>query len=163
GKTASRRVGGTRLLRAARNDNVVIARTPGRPPRRRSGGRKQSRDRREISGKAAPMTTLAQPISKTLRVNDLALHYLEWGEAAAPADRLRPRLYRECGRIQRPRPAPSRPLSHPGLRCPRARRERLVAGRRLSLRGSGERSVGIRQAARPRQVRTDWHFDGRHH
>ena len=30
------------------------------------------------------MTTLAQPISKTLRVNDLALHYLEWGEAAAP-------------------------------------------------------------------------------
>ena len=30
------------------------------------------------------MTTLAQPISKTLRVNDLALHYLELGEAAAP-------------------------------------------------------------------------------
>jgi len=30
------------------------------------------------------MNTLAQPISKTLRVSDLALHYLEWGEAAAP-------------------------------------------------------------------------------
>jgi esterase len=31
-----------------------------------------------------PMTTLTQPASKTLRVNDLALHYLEWGEADAP-------------------------------------------------------------------------------
>ena len=30
------------------------------------------------------MTTLTQPMSKTLRVNDLALHYLEWGEADAP-------------------------------------------------------------------------------
>src|ERR1700730_939603 len=30
------------------------------------------------------MTTSMQPLSKTLRVNDLALHYLEWGEAAAP-------------------------------------------------------------------------------
>ena len=30
------------------------------------------------------MTTLTQPASKTLRVNDLALHYLEWGEADAP-------------------------------------------------------------------------------
>jgi esterase len=32
----------------------------------------------------SPMTTLTQPASKTLRVNDLALHYLEWGEADAP-------------------------------------------------------------------------------
>ena len=30
------------------------------------------------------MTTLAQPASKTLRVNDLALHYLELGKADAP-------------------------------------------------------------------------------
>jgi pimeloyl-ACP methyl ester carboxylesterase len=30
------------------------------------------------------MTTPTQPASKTLRVNDLALHYLEWGEADAP-------------------------------------------------------------------------------
>ena len=30
------------------------------------------------------MTTSMQPDSKTLRVNDLALHYLEWGEADAP-------------------------------------------------------------------------------
>src|SRR6516164_2268618 len=30
------------------------------------------------------MTTSMQHSSKTLRVNDLALHYLEWGEAAAP-------------------------------------------------------------------------------
>ena len=30
------------------------------------------------------MTTSMQPDSKTLRVNDLALHYLEWGEAGAP-------------------------------------------------------------------------------
>ena len=30
------------------------------------------------------MASLAQPLSKTLRVNDLDLHYLEWGEAAAP-------------------------------------------------------------------------------
>jgi len=30
------------------------------------------------------MTTPTQPMSKTLRVNDLALHYLEWGEADAP-------------------------------------------------------------------------------
>src|SRR6516165_3369870 len=30
------------------------------------------------------MATLAQPSSKTLRVNDLALHYLEWGDADAP-------------------------------------------------------------------------------
>ncbi len=30
------------------------------------------------------MTTSMQPVSKTLRVNDLALHYLEWGEAGAP-------------------------------------------------------------------------------
>ena len=31
------------------------------------------------------MTTLTQPASKTLRVNDLALHYLEWGRDDAPA------------------------------------------------------------------------------
>jgi len=31
------------------------------------------------------MTTSMQPTSKTLRVNDLGLHYLEWGEADAPA------------------------------------------------------------------------------
>ena len=30
------------------------------------------------------MTTPTQPFSKTVRVNDLALHYLEWGEADAP-------------------------------------------------------------------------------
>jgi pimeloyl-ACP methyl ester carboxylesterase len=30
------------------------------------------------------MTTPTKPLSKTLRVNDLALHYLEWGDAAAP-------------------------------------------------------------------------------
>ncbi len=30
------------------------------------------------------MTISMQPASKTLRVNDLALHYLEWGEADAP-------------------------------------------------------------------------------
>jgi len=30
------------------------------------------------------MTTSMQPDSKTLRANDLALHYLEWGEADAP-------------------------------------------------------------------------------
>jgi len=30
------------------------------------------------------MATQTQPASKTLRVNDLALHYLEWGDAAAP-------------------------------------------------------------------------------
>ena len=30
------------------------------------------------------MTTPTQPMRKTLRVNDLALHYLEWGEADAP-------------------------------------------------------------------------------
>src|SRR5215471_16682715 len=30
------------------------------------------------------MATLAQPASKTLRVNELALHYLEWGKADAP-------------------------------------------------------------------------------
>src|SRR5208283_172997 len=30
-----------------------------------------------------PMTTPTQPLSKTLRVNDLALHYLEWGGADA--------------------------------------------------------------------------------
>jgi pimeloyl-ACP methyl ester carboxylesterase len=30
------------------------------------------------------MTIPMQPLSKTLRVNDLALHYLEWGEADAP-------------------------------------------------------------------------------
>ena len=30
------------------------------------------------------MTTSTQPQSKTLRVNDLALHYLEWGAATAP-------------------------------------------------------------------------------
>jgi pimeloyl-ACP methyl ester carboxylesterase len=30
------------------------------------------------------MTTPTKPTSKTLRVNDLALHYLEWGEADAP-------------------------------------------------------------------------------
>ena len=30
------------------------------------------------------MTTPMKPLSKTLRVNDLALHYLEWGAADAP-------------------------------------------------------------------------------
>jgi pimeloyl-ACP methyl ester carboxylesterase len=30
------------------------------------------------------MTTPTQPMRKTLRVNDLALHYLEWGEGEAP-------------------------------------------------------------------------------
>jgi len=30
------------------------------------------------------MATPTKPLSKTLRVNDLALHYLEWGEADAP-------------------------------------------------------------------------------
>jgi pimeloyl-ACP methyl ester carboxylesterase len=30
------------------------------------------------------MTTPTQPMRKTLTVNDLALHYLEWGEAEAP-------------------------------------------------------------------------------
>jgi pimeloyl-ACP methyl ester carboxylesterase len=30
------------------------------------------------------MATPTQPLSKTLRVNDLALHYLEWGRADAP-------------------------------------------------------------------------------
>lgn len=30
------------------------------------------------------MTNLAQPLSRTLRVNDLDLHYLEWGAADAP-------------------------------------------------------------------------------
>jgi len=30
------------------------------------------------------MTTSMQPVSNTLRVNDLGLHYLEWGEADAP-------------------------------------------------------------------------------
>jgi pimeloyl-ACP methyl ester carboxylesterase len=33
---------------------------------------------------AAAMTTVMQPDSKTLRVNGLALHYLEWGKADAP-------------------------------------------------------------------------------
>jgi esterase len=31
------------------------------------------------------MTTVTQPASKTLNVNGLALHYLEWGEADTPA------------------------------------------------------------------------------
>ena len=30
------------------------------------------------------MTTSTKPASKTVRVNDLALHYLEWGKAGAP-------------------------------------------------------------------------------
>ena len=30
------------------------------------------------------MATPMKPLSKTLQVNDLTLHYLEWGEAAAP-------------------------------------------------------------------------------
>jgi len=30
------------------------------------------------------MTTAIHPVSKSVTVNDLALHYLEWGEAAAP-------------------------------------------------------------------------------
>jgi esterase len=34
--------------------------------------------------KAALMATSMQPVSKTLRVNDLAVHYLEWGKADAP-------------------------------------------------------------------------------
>src|SRR5438132_13770928 len=65
---------GTRLLRCARNDSAVIA----------SAARKQSRNRRDTQGKAAPMTTPTQPMRKTLTVNGLALHYLEWGEAEAP-------------------------------------------------------------------------------
>jgi hypothetical protein len=32
------------------------------------------------------MTIPTQPVSKTLRVNGLALHYLEWGEADGLAD-----------------------------------------------------------------------------
>jgi pimeloyl-ACP methyl ester carboxylesterase len=31
------------------------------------------------------MTTRTKPLSKTLRVNDLALHYLEWGDVDAPS------------------------------------------------------------------------------
>jgi pimeloyl-ACP methyl ester carboxylesterase len=30
------------------------------------------------------MTTPTQPVSKTLKINDLGLHYLEWGDPAAP-------------------------------------------------------------------------------
>jgi esterase len=30
------------------------------------------------------MTTSMQPVSKTLKINDLALHYLEWGAAGTP-------------------------------------------------------------------------------
>ena len=30
------------------------------------------------------MTTSIQPLSRTLRVNDLDLHYLEWGKENAP-------------------------------------------------------------------------------
>src|SRR5262249_62110651 len=41
-------------------------------------------ERDEIGRKAVPMANLAQPLSKTLRVNDLDLHYLEWGAADAP-------------------------------------------------------------------------------
>jgi pimeloyl-ACP methyl ester carboxylesterase len=41
-------------------------------------------DRRDTEGRAAAMTTPMQPLSKTLQVNDLALHYLEWGAAEAP-------------------------------------------------------------------------------
>jgi hypothetical protein len=40
----------------------------------------------DTGGKAAPMTTPTKPSSKTLRVNGLALHYLEWGEADGLAD-----------------------------------------------------------------------------
>src|SRR5437667_3555256 len=36
---------------------------------------------RERRSAVAPAS---QPISKTLRVNDLALHYLEWGDPTAP-------------------------------------------------------------------------------
>src|SRR5207237_7356904 len=50
----------------------------------RSAATKQSRDRRDTQGKVATMTTPMQPLSKTLRVNELALHYLEWGRADAP-------------------------------------------------------------------------------
>src|SRR6516164_7102478 len=32
----------------------------------------------------ASMATQTQPVSKTLRVNDLALHYLDWGKADGP-------------------------------------------------------------------------------
>src|SRR6516165_1138583 len=32
----------------------------------------------------ASMTTPTRPVSKTLRVNDLALHYLDWGKAESP-------------------------------------------------------------------------------
>jgi pimeloyl-ACP methyl ester carboxylesterase len=38
----------------------------------------------QTGGKAALMTNPTHPVSKTLRVNNLALHYLEWGKADAP-------------------------------------------------------------------------------
>src|ERR1700736_928454 len=38
----------------------------------------------ETRGRRLAMTISMQPLSKTLRVNGLALHYLEWGAAEAP-------------------------------------------------------------------------------
>src|SRR5215469_11662808 len=38
----------------------------------------------KAGGRATPMTTSIQPLSKTLTVNGLALHYLEWGKENAP-------------------------------------------------------------------------------
>src|SRR6516164_7474313 len=37
----------------------------------------------QTAERRSPMTTSMQPLSKTVRVNDLGLHYLEWGEADA--------------------------------------------------------------------------------
>src|SRR5215471_17593490 len=38
----------------------------------------------DLEERRSPMTTPMQPTSKTLRVNDLALYYLEWGKSEAP-------------------------------------------------------------------------------
>jgi esterase len=42
-------------------------------------------DDRPGDSEVPPMTTRSEPASKTVIVNDLSLHYLEWGDAAAPA------------------------------------------------------------------------------
>jgi pimeloyl-ACP methyl ester carboxylesterase len=39
---------------------------------------------RHETEEGSPMTTAIHPVSKSVTVNDLALHYLEWGEADAP-------------------------------------------------------------------------------
>src|SRR6516164_9443837 len=85
------------------------------------------------------------------------------GRGGCPGDRLRPRLHRECRCVQRARPAPQGPLSFPRPRRPRARGERLVPDRGVSLRRSGERPGGIHPTAGARKVRTDRDLDGRHH